>query len=119
MADHATLARMFRDIDARDADAFVRWLTDDVVFQYGNWPAAEGRDATREVVAQFFAGIAGLAHELTGFWECGDVTVCRLSVTYTRQDGRRLTLPAANILRYRGEQICDYRIYIDSSPLFA
>lgn len=119
MADRDTLTRMFRDIDARDADAFVRWLTDDVVFQYGNWPAAEGRAATREVVAQFFAGIAGLSHDLNGSWECGDVTVCRLSVTYTRLDGRCVALPAANILQYRGDRICDYRIYIDATPLLA
>jgi len=114
-----SLARMFHTIDSMDAAGFVDWLTEDCVFQYGNWPPAHGRDATREVVAQFFAGIKGLSHDLLDIWQVDDVTVCQLGVTYRRLDGQSIALPAANILRYRDALIHDYRIYIDPSPLFA
>lgn len=113
------LAAMFRDIDAMDADAFARWLSDDVVFQYGNWPPAQGRAATREVVARFFGTIAGLTHRLLGCWDCGEVTSCRFEVSYTRHDGGQVVVPAATILTYRGDLVCDYRIFVDPSPLFA
>lgn len=119
MMNRESIAAMFRDIDAMDADAFVRWLSDDVVFQYGNWPPVQGRSAAREVVAQFFGTIGGLSHRLVGCWDCGDVTTCRFEVSYTRQDGGQVTVPAATILTYRGDLVSDYRIFVDPSPLFA
>lgn len=59
---------MFRAIDARDADAFVSFLSGDATFRYGNQPAVAGQAAVRDHVAGFFAGLSGLRHELQGFW---------------------------------------------------
>ena len=119
MVSAERIRALFQTIDSMDADAFAAFLTADAEFQFGNWPAVSGRAGAREAVAQFFGTIAGLSHEIIGIWQDGDVVTCRLRVTYTRQDGRKVSVPAADILRFRGEQIADYRIYIDVTPLYA
>lgn len=119
MVSTERIRELFRTIDSMNAEAFAAFLTEDAVFQFGNWPAVAGRAGAREAVAQFFGTIAGLAHEIIGIWQDGDVVTCRLQVTYTRRDGGKVGVPAADILQFRGEQIADYRIYIDITPLYA
>jgi ketosteroid isomerase-like protein len=67
----------------------------------------------------FFSTIAGLEHELFAVWSVGDNVIVRMTVTYTRKDGKRMTFPAAVIWKIRDELISEFRIYVDNSPLFA
>lgn len=110
---------MFADVDRMNADAFAGHLAEDVIFQFGNAPQVHGRTAVRDAVAGFFAGIAGLRHRVIGVWEGPESAVIQQAVEYIRLDGRKLTLPCVNVLRYRSEQVIDYRIYMDVSPVFA
>ena len=45
----------------------------------------------------FFSTIAGLEHELFEVWSVGENVIVRMTVTYTRKDGKRMTFPAAVI----------------------
>ena len=87
---------MFAAIDRKDSTVFVGYLTDDAVFRFGSAPAVRGRDAIREAVDGFFEG----------------------EVTYTRLDGTSVTLPFADVFEYEGDQIAEYKIYIDIAPLY-
>jgi hypothetical protein len=83
-----------------------------------------GREQVEESVAGFFALIGGLHHEIigvwSGTWEGGEVTSVEAEVTYTRKDGSRTQpLPVTSTLRRDGDQIKDYRIFMDVAPLFA
>ena len=40
-------------------------------------------------------------------------------MTYTRKDSSTVSLPVVTIYRGDGEQIDDYRIFMDVAPLFA
>jgi ketosteroid isomerase-like protein len=113
------LESMFAAIDAKDADAFVRYLSEDARFRYGSHPAVEGVAAVRAAVAGFFSTIAGCSHRITGRWVLPEVAVFEGEVTYRRLDGRDLTLPFVDVLHLRGDRVRDYRIYIDPAPLFA
>lgn len=110
---------VFARVDAMDANGLATWLTPDSTFVFGNWPPAEGPDAAERVVADFFAGIDGITHDILGVWESGETVVVRLDVTYKRKDGRSITLPCANIWRVSGNKIADYRVYMDVNPVFA
>ena len=112
--------RLFAGIDARDADAFASFLAEPVAFRYGSQPAVVGRAAVRLYVADFFAGLDGLSHELLGFWWGEPERVCfvRGDVTYRLADGRRVTLPFLNQIELSGAGITDYRVYADPTPLF-
>lgn len=110
---------LFLAVDSMAVDRFLEFLTPDAEFTFGNSPGVKGRVAIGEYVRQFFAGIAGIGHELLDIWECDGVLLVRQTVTYTRHDQTRVALPGMNVMRTRDGLIHDYRIYMDVNPLFA
>lgn len=110
---------VFAAVDAQQPEDFANFLTEDGTFTFGNWPPAEGRVATAKVVRDFFAGIDGIRHDISGVWEEGETVIVRLAVTYHRKNGTSITLPCANIWKRVGDKIQDYRIYMDVNPVFA
>jgi uncharacterized protein (TIGR02246 family) len=117
MADTMQLEGLFKAIDAKDADSFVSYLTEDAVFRYGSGDAVKGREAIREYVAGFFGTIQALQHRVTETWGQDGSLVCQGEVTYTKLDGNEIILPFVNVFRLDKERVRDYRIYIDPSPL--
>lgn len=111
------LQPLFTAIDARDAQAFSSFLSPDVEFIFANAPPLHGREQAQIAVAGFFASLAGLQHELTEHWQCGDSLIMRGKVTYTRHDGSQLSVPFANIFKLRDGLIGEYRIFGDFSAL--
>jgi limonene-1,2-epoxide hydrolase len=116
MSSHADL---FADIDSMDPDAFVRHLTEDVRFTFGNSDTVVGRDNVRDVWAGFCDGIAGVQHDVIEQFEQGSATIVESTVTYTRKDASTISLPVVTIYRGDGDLIEDYRIFMDVAPLFA
>jgi ketosteroid isomerase-like protein len=111
--------RLLSVVDSRDAAAFGEFLTPDATFRFGNAAPVAGADAIRNAVAGFFSSIQACSHRLIRTWSGADAVACEGVVTYTRHDGRTVTLPFVNVFDMRGERIHTYSIYIDSSPLFA
>ncbi|MFI7320209.1 nuclear transport factor 2 family protein [Streptomyces venezuelae] len=56
-----------------------------------------GSQEVRQGVAAFFATIAGLSHRLLHTWDMGDTVIVQTEVTYTRTDGKQVTVPNADI----------------------
>lgn len=110
---------LFDAIDRKDTQAFLGFLADDAVFQFGNAPPVHGRDAIGAAVGGFFGTIGGSRHHLTRSFEGPDARACQGEVTYTRLDGSTVTIPFANVLVMRGDRVAGYHIYIDLAPLFA
>jgi ketosteroid isomerase-like protein len=110
---------LFAAIDARDAQRFAAFLTPDGVFRFGNSPPVRGRAAILAAVGGFFESIAGCHHELSRSWSGEGSVACEGAVTYTRHDGRQVTVPFANTFSLDGGQINCYRIYIDNAALYA
>jgi ketosteroid isomerase-like protein len=116
----ATRMRMFADIDRMDANAWASYLAPDVVMRFGNADPVHGRDACRDALAAFYTQIDGLRHEVVEQWEHGAATIVEANVTYTRTDGREVTVPVVTIYRTDPDDlISDYRVYIDLAPVFA
>jgi ketosteroid isomerase-like protein len=111
------LEALYAAIDAKDADRFVTFLTDDAVFRYGSQPAVQGRHAVHEYVAGFFGTLAGLSHTIHDTWERDGALVMRGDVTYTKHDGGAVTLPFTNIFYTQGDLVQQYLVYADPSPL--
>ena len=110
---------LFADIDSMDPDAFARHLAEDVSFRFGNSDPVIGRDAVRDTWAGFCEGIDGVSHEVIAQWDEAPATIVESTVTYTRKDGSTISLPVVTIYRGEGEEIEDYRIFMDVAPLFA
>ena len=113
------LQDLFATIDARDADGFAGFLTEDAVFRFGSAPPVQGRAAIRDAVAEFFATIAGLSHALTNSLAGEQSLICEGEVTYTRHDNSTVTLPFADAFELDDGRISHYKIYMDIGPLYA
>ncbi len=119
MNDSKWVKQLFAAIDSKDADAFVRFLTEDAVFAFGNAPPVPGRAAIRDVLVAFFGSIRGLRHEVTDTWTLPEVAVAIGQVTYTRLDGSTLSVPFADVLKMEKQLVCEYLIYVDASRLYS
>jgi ketosteroid isomerase-like protein len=116
--DQAWWQRLFAAIDARDASAFVDFLTPDARFRFGNSPPIVGSTPIAAAVGGFFTAISACSHRLLRTFSAPSAVACEGEVTYTRHDGSSVTVPFANVFELRGHKIASYCIYIDNSPLF-
>jgi ketosteroid isomerase-like protein len=110
---------LFAAIDASDAKRFAGYMAPDGVFRFANAPPVHRRAAIEAAVAGFFATIRSSRHQLQRCWRDADSYAVQGTVTYTRLDGRELTVPFVDVFVMRGEQIAEYLIYIDITPLYA
>ena len=110
---------LFDDIDSMAPERFAAHLADDVVMRFGNAEPVRGRDAVRDVWAAFCSSVAGVRHDVVEQWHVPPATVVESRVTYTRQDGGEVTVPVVTIYRAAGDQIDDYRVFLDLAPLTA
>ncbi len=109
---------LFRTIDRKDTEGFAALFAEDGAFRFANAPAVPGRSAVREAVGGFFQSIRALAHELRDVWIVDTTLLCRGQVTYTRHDGSTLSVPFADIITLRGDEVVEYEIYLDASQLY-
>ena len=109
----------FTIVDATDLDAFVELHTDDAVVNINDNPPAIGKDAIRETIGGFWGMIGGLSHQINARYEDGDTTVLESDVTYTRQDGQKVTIKTASVLHRTGDKVDRLAFYNDPSPIFA
>jgi hypothetical protein len=116
-----TSARLvFARIDSMDPTALADLLADSATMTFCNGEPMVGRDAIVTGSAVFFASIAGLRHRVLHEWTFGRDTIAESAVTYTRQDGGKVTIPAVSIWRVGAHGlIIDYRVFVDLAPVFA
>lgn len=106
-------------IDSMNADNFVKFLTDDCIFKFGNQPEVHGKNATRNYVAEFFKMIGGSKHKVVDFWTRDNSVVWQGEVEYTRLDNKKVSVNFVNVFHLNSNLIKNYLIYIDNTPLFA
>jgi len=110
----------FAAVDAQDLDAIAALFAEDARLVFGNQEPLVGRDAVIAGNTAFFQLVRGLRHQLLNEWTVGAETIAETDVTYTRLDGKEVTVPAVSIWRVDGDGlIVDYRIFVDQAPLFA
>ena len=118
MGKENRVARLFQGIDNRDTEAFLAFLSEDVLFRFGNADPVTGKAAVGEAVGGFFGSVNGIRHELSASWEEDGVIICHGTVTYTRHDSTTLSVPFANILGIENKLINKYLIFVDISELY-
>jgi ketosteroid isomerase-like protein len=116
---HAFVTSVYKAIDTMDEKELAPFLAEDCTFVFGNAKPVFGRAASADASKAFMATIAGIKHDLADVWKVDDNIISRMTVTYTRKDGKKMSFPAVTIWRVEGKQIADYRIYVDNTPLFA
>lgn len=110
---------VYKAVDSMDEQRLASFLTENCRFVYANSDPVIGRANAAASSKKFLDTLAAIKHDLLEVWSFDDVIVSQIKVTYTRKDETTLTIPAATIWRVHGEQIGEYRIYVDIGPLFS
>lgn len=110
---------LFAAVDAKDTERFLSFLTADAQFRFGSDPPVIGTAAIRGAIDAVLTSVAGLSHELEQVWAQGSNVICKGTITYTRHDGRRVSIPFCNVLGMSDGRIRDYVVYTDPKPLLA
>ncbi|MCZ7562150.1 MAG: nuclear transport factor 2 family protein [Burkholderiaceae bacterium] len=112
-------AEVFRSVDVKDVGQFMNYLSEDSTFVFGNSEPVVGHTAIFGYVKDFLGMVRKTIHDIFDVWQINEVIITRMSVTYTRHDGRRASYPCVTVWEMTDGRIADYRIYIDNSGLFA
>jgi ketosteroid isomerase-like protein len=111
---------MFDALDRGEIEQMVRYMTDDVVTAFGNFPELNGKAAFDMMFRDVAQSVSTVRHEIHDLWQVEhdpDVVVARLTVTYTRHDGRTINLPCCNVFRIRDNLVSHYSVYMDITPV--
>lgn len=114
-------------VDRKDASGFAAAFVADGSLRFGNHPVVHGQAAIEAAIEAFFTSFVSLQHESRGFFFADDTLVLEAHVTYTRHDGKTVTIPAVTIFHLAGARsnepdrplADDCRIYVDLTPLYA
>lgn len=104
--------------DSREVPAFLRYLSEEAAFRFGNAPVIRGHAAIAQALTAFFEHVVQMRHTVEGVHQCGEVWAVEMTAAYMDRFGRAFAFPACNLLRIRRDQICDYRIFVDNSAMF-
>lgn len=106
-------------LDAKDIDAYGRFLAPDVVMIMNNADPVAGRDAVTGGLGAYWQSFGTLEHELLVILGTERAFVLEALNHYTTLDGRRITLRAVAFTD-RGDDglVTSVRLYSDTSPLF-
>lgn len=99
-------------IDSLDVDAVTALFAPGVRFLAVDGRRSEGKDATRELIADFRAGLRSTNHRITNQWHVDDVWIAELDASYVLQDWLELdALPRVFVVRVAADGITELRAY--------
>lgn len=89
-------------------------------FIFGNQEPLVGIEAILGGNAAFFATVQGVAHRINRVFTVDATTIAETDVTYTRLDGKEVTLPTVSIWDVDAAGlITSYQVYADLGPVYA
>lgn len=113
------LKKLFLTGESMNLDNFVKFFTDDALYQFGNSPIVYGPEGIKQPSRDFLQKVEGVHHHLKNIWEVADnQIVVEMEVTYIRQDGKVFTLPCCDIIRLDSDKVQAMQIFMDISPVY-
>lgn len=116
-----TLKKLFLTGESMNLDNFVKFFTDDALYQFGNSPIVYGTEGIKTPSLDFLKKVEGVHHHIKNIWEVtDDEIVVEMEVTYIRHDGKVFTLPCCDIIRLNLDfnKIESMQIFMDASPVY-
>lgn len=110
--------QMFQAGESMNVENFVKFYTDDALYQFSNFPIAYGPQGIRDSSVAFLEKVAKVYHHIMNIWEVGETVICEMQVTYVRYDGKVFTLPCCDTIVFKGDKVQELRIYMDIMPVF-
>ena len=103
-----------------DWDYFKTFFVDDVLFKVGASVEMRGYEEIANYLTWFYdIAVPNLPFDFRGTWELEDVVIIEMDAKYIRRsDGKPVSFPCTDILRFQGNKIREWRVYPDQSELW-
>jgi SnoaL-like protein len=106
------IQRLVEAMDGLDIDGLAALFAPDGRLMTADGRQAEGAEALRALLTEFFAALRSTEHRITAQWHQDDVWIAEIAASYELRDWLRLTdLPRVFIVREGSEGIHDLRVY--------
>jgi hypothetical protein len=106
------LEQLMQAMDTRDVDAMMGLMAPEARLMTVDGRHAEGTDAVRELLNEFFGELRSTSHRITAQWHEDDVWIAEVDASYELKDWLQLNaLPRAFIVRTGPGGITDVRAY--------
>jgi hypothetical protein len=109
---------IYRTVDAMDTAGFVDLFTEDGSFRWANMPPVVGKQNITSFLNGFFQSIKAIKHTDLEYWEVPGIRFATGYVNYTRLNDSLLRVPFSVILKFKGELIHEFLIFVDTSELY-
>jgi uncharacterized protein len=118
--DRAALEATYDRLDHLDAAGFAARFAEGGTLTLGNQPPSIGAVAIRASLESLFGLLDGSRHDVIAAWDVPDAWIVEAAVTYrVRSVPAPVEIASAAVLRTRGDQLRDVRIYADLAPVMA
>ena len=103
-----------------DWDKVGEYLTDDILYRVGSGEAQQGKQAVIGFLSEVFKNTAKLTgHDVRKLWEEPGIITVEMEALYHRhRDGEQVGVACCDVYRMRGNQVYEWRVYADGTPLF-
>ena len=110
--------QMFLAGESMNVNNFVKFYTDDCLYQFSNFPVAYGHQGIKDSSVGFGNTVAKVYHHIKNMWEIGNTVICEMDVTYIRHDSKVFTLSCCDTIIFNGDKVQELRIYMNIDPVF-
>ncbi len=104
--------------DALDATGFASHFAPSGTMRFGDGPVATGPEEISQALAGFFGAISSMSHRFLQEIRDSDTVALETVVTYGRQDGKLVEVPASAWYTLSPEGISAGRVYSDMAKVF-
>lgn len=112
------ITEIYRKVDAMDTNGFVRLFTEDGIFRWANMPPVVGKQNITAFLDGFFQSIREIRHTDLEYWDLPGIKFATGYVNYTRHNDSFLRVPFSVILKFKGELVHEFLIFVDTSELY-
>lgn len=106
------LEQLMQAMDTRDVDAMMALVASDCRLMTADGRHAEGSDAVRALLMEFFGALRSTTHKITAEWHQDDVWIAEVKASYELHDWLQMNaLPRVFIVRVGRDGIADIRAY--------
>ena len=118
---YAILGRVIEAWQAKDIDGVLSHMADDIVWHYAapGLPPVRGKAAARRLLVRFGEDMHGIQWRIFAHAEAGDRLFIEGVDDYRTAGGRRVAVPYAGVLEFRGDLITGWRDYVDLAVIDA
>jgi limonene-1,2-epoxide hydrolase len=113
------VADLIKANEAKDIDAVLAMLTDDVEYENVGMGVCRGHDEVRALLGPFLAGAEGLAWEVLAQLESGDTVMNERVDRFFLPGGKEVDVRVAGYFEVRDGKVRRWRDYFDTGKLLA